>query len=57
MRLDAPLGSVLKTTQEHIRALENYGLIETVRSGQYFVRKYFTRELDSEFGQTYDEFF
>jgi hypothetical protein len=39
-----------------LRALENYGLIETVRSGQYFVRKYFTEVLDLQYGQNYDEF-
>lgn len=42
---------------QHIRALETFGLVETVRAGQYFVRKYFTEELDAEFGQNYDEFF
>jgi hypothetical protein len=51
------LGANVEELGQHIRALENYGLIETVRSGQYFVRKYFTRELDTEFGQSYDEFF
>lgn len=40
-----------------IRSLETYGFIETIRSGQYFVRKYFTDEFDQSFGQTYDEFF
>ncbi len=48
------------TTEElgsFLRALENFGLIETVRSGQYFIRKYFTEELDRQFGQNYDEFF
>ena len=40
-----------------LRSLENYGFIETVRSGQYFVRKYFTEELDQRFGQDYDQFF
>ncbi len=40
-----------------LRSLENLGLIETVRSGQYFVRKYFTEEFDNKFGQDYDEFF
>jgi hypothetical protein len=39
-----------------LRNLEKYGLIETVRSGQYFVRKYFTEVLDLQFGQHYDEF-
>ncbi|MBA2405090.1 MAG: hypothetical protein H0V66_10000, partial [Bdellovibrionales bacterium] len=27
---------------QNLRSLETYGFIETVRSGQYFVRKYFT---------------
>jgi hypothetical protein len=40
-----------------LRNLENYGLVETVRSGQYFIRKYFLPELDQSFGQNYDEFF
>jgi hypothetical protein len=40
-----------------IRNLENYGLLETVRAGQYFIRKYFLEELDHQFGQNYDEFF
>jgi DNA-binding MarR family transcriptional regulator len=57
----AELCSVLHLTHEelghHLRALENYGFIETVRSGQYFVRKYFTEEFDTQFGQDYDQFF
>ncbi len=57
----AELSTLLSLTTDelaqHIRALENYGFIETVRSGQYFVRKYFTEELDQQFGQNYDEFF
>ncbi len=40
-----------------IRSLENYGFIETVRAGQYFVRKFFTEELDTQFGQSYNDFF
>lgn len=40
-----------------LRSLENYGFIETVRSGQYFVRKYFTEELDFKYGQDYNQFF
>ncbi len=40
-----------------LRSLENYGLIETVRSGQYFVRKYFTESYDIKYGQDYDQFF
>ena len=36
--------------------LENFGFIETIRSGQYFVRKYFTEENDRKYGQSYDNF-
>lgn len=39
-----------------IRRLESFGFIETIRSGQYFVRKYFTEENDQKYGQTYDNF-
>lgn len=42
---------------QNIRSLETYGFIETVRSGQYFVRKYFTEALDIKYGQDYDQFF
>jgi DNA-binding MarR family transcriptional regulator len=62
-----PLNSYLEmanylhlTTEElaqNIRSLETYGLIEVVRSGQYFVRKYFTEPLDIKYGQDYDQFF
>lgn len=48
------------TTEElaqNVRSLETYGLIEVVRSGQYFVRKYFTEALDIKYGQDYDQFF
>jgi DNA-binding transcriptional ArsR family regulator len=51
------LGVSHEELAQHIRALENFGLVETVRSGQYFVRKYFTPELDADFNQNYDEFF
>ena len=62
-----PLNSYLEmsnylhiTTEElaqNVRSLETYGLIEVVRSGQYFVRKYFTEALDIKYGQDYDQFF
>lgn len=39
-----------------LQKLEGFGFISTIRSGQYFVRKYFTKENDEEFGQTYDDF-
>jgi DNA-binding transcriptional regulator YhcF (GntR family) len=57
----AEMASSLHITTEEVsqnlRSLENYGFIETVRSGQYFVRKYFTEELDIKHGQGYNEFF
>lgn len=39
-----------------IRRLEAFDFIETIRSGQYFVRKYFSEENDRKYGQTYDNF-
>ncbi len=55
------LAQTLRLGQEEIltalKHLESYGLIETIRSGQYFVRKYFTEENDLRYGQDYDHFF
>lgn len=57
----AEMCSILQISHEQLmtdlRSLENFGLIETVRTGQYFVRKYFTEDLDRQYGQNYDEFF
>lgn len=39
-----------------LRKIEGYGFISTIRSGQYFVRKYFLKAYDEQFGQTYDDF-
>lgn len=39
-----------------LRKLEDLGFISTVRSGQYFVRKYFQKEWDEYVGITYDDF-
>lgn len=56
----ADLANNLEITPEILyqtfRKLEGYSFIETIRSGQYFVRKYFTVELDKKYGQTYDDF-
>ena len=41
---------------QSLRKLEYLGFIATIRSGQYFVRKYFSKENDEKFGQTYDDF-
>ncbi len=37
-----------------LRALEGMRFIQTIRAGQYFVRKYFTEENDAKFGQRYE---
>lgn len=39
-----------------LRKLESLNFIETIRSGQYFVRRYFSEDLDKEYGQNYDDF-
>ncbi|MFZ4714365.1 MAG: hypothetical protein ACOYL6_11655 [Bacteriovoracaceae bacterium] len=39
-----------------IHNLESYGFMQTVRAGQYLVYRYFTREYDIQFNQSYDEF-
>jgi hypothetical protein len=50
------LGVGLDELQGAIRNLERLEFIETVRSGQYFVRKYFTKENDEVYGQHYNDF-
>ncbi len=39
-----------------LRKLEEYDFIKTIRAGQYFARRYFTSDLDSQFSQKYDDF-
>lgn len=41
---------------QSIRKIETFGFIETIRSGQYFVRRYFTVDNDIKYGQNYDDF-
>lgn len=50
------LSSPIESIYQSLRKIEEFGFITTIRSGQYFVRKYFTREYDEQFGQTYDDF-
>jgi hypothetical protein len=50
------LGQVIEEIYNALRRLEDYSLISTVRSGQYFVRKYFLKENDERYLQTYDDF-
>ncbi len=46
----------LEELMNGINTLESYGFIQTVRAGQYLVHRYFTKEFDLEYGQSYDEF-
>ena len=39
-----------------LRRIEELGMIVTIRLGQYFVRKFFTKENDELFGIHYDDF-
>lgn len=48
------LGMELDDIYNSLRKLESLGFIETIRSGQYFVRKYFTQKNDTEYGQHYE---
>ena len=52
------IGRTLHLGQEElihaIRTLENLGFIQTIRAGQYFVRKFFTEQNDRKFGQQYE---
>lgn len=52
----ANLDLSIETFYQTLRNLESFKFIETIRSGQYFVRKYFTEENDKLYGQTYDNF-
>jgi DNA-binding transcriptional ArsR family regulator len=50
------LAGTLEEVHHALRKLEELGLITTIRMGQYFVRKYFTKEYDDLFSVTYDDF-
>lgn len=39
-----------------IKTLNSYQFISTIRAGQFFIHKYFTKENDALYGQSYDEF-
>jgi hypothetical protein len=54
--LSATLSIEIGELNQGLRNLENYGLLHTIRSGQYFVRKFLTKDWDTHFGQKYDDF-
>ncbi len=50
------LGIAIEDVYSSLRKLEEYDCIRTIRAGQYFSRRYFSKEMDAAFGQTYDDF-
>ncbi len=50
------LGLAIEDVYSALRKLEEYDMIKTIRAGQYFSRRFFTKEMDVKFEQTYDDF-
>lgn len=50
------LGLAIEDIYSALRKLEEYDMIRTIRAGQYFSRRYFSKEMDDLFGQSYDDF-
>ncbi len=50
------MGLTAEENQHALLKLQEYGLIQVIRAGQYFVRQYFTKELDEYFYKNYDDF-
>jgi hypothetical protein len=50
------LGLTIDEIYHSLRKLEEYQFISTIRMGQYFVRRYFTKEFDEYYQQSYDDF-
>lgn len=50
------LGVAIEDVYSALRKLEEYDFIRTIRAGQYFSRRFFTKDYDDQFGQNYDDF-
>lgn len=50
------IGVAIEDIYSALRRLEEYDFIRTIRAGQYFSRRFFSRDLDSTFDQKYDDF-
>ena len=50
------LGVPIEDIYSALRKLEEYDFIRTIRAGQYFSRRFFSKELDDSFSQKYDDF-
>jgi len=54
--ISSSLNLTIDDLQQSLRILEACQFVETIRAGQYFVRKYFTQENDALYGQHYNDF-
>jgi hypothetical protein len=50
------LGLAIEDVYSALRKLEEYDMIRTIRAGQYFSRRFFSKEMDESFEQRYDDF-
>ena len=50
------LGLAIEDVYSSFRKLEEYDMIRTIRAGQYFSRRFFSKELDDQYEQNYDDF-
>jgi hypothetical protein len=50
------MGMAIEDVYSALRKLEEYDMIRTIRAGQYFSRRFFSKEMDDAFNQTYDDF-
>ena len=47
---------VIEDVYLSLRKLEEYDMIRTIRAGQYFSRRFFSKGMDELYEQTYDDF-
>ena len=50
------LNVVIEDVYLALRKLEEYDMIRTIRAGQYFSRRFFSKSMDELYDQTYDDF-
>jgi hypothetical protein len=50
------IGVAIEDVYSALRKLEEYDMIRTIRAGQYFSRRFFSKEMDEVFEQVYDDF-
>jgi len=50
------LNVVIEDVYLALRKLEEYDMIRTIRAGQYFARRFFSKGMDELYDQSYDDF-